>query len=403
MDSFLQYDWNSLISIINSPNPPKLDEKLFILNEKLWPLRYFLLEFIQTSEKHQKTFDFILKTQFQVLFYKGGEDNPLFDKIRTNILLNICIMTNNPLFPSYILKEFDNFLLNIKELLLEPRFSTKFRHKLQLFYLSSYNSIVFDEKSIKMIDFCLIKPLENYNLPYQTNASLIIIASYIIILLLQRNGSLKNDKDFLNENNFNRNFLLIESLLKGILIYNSHHFHAVKITVQVLVVSLYENPIYRLFLDNNIKEKGLLRQIELIKAFVMNNKELNTIYSSNNIGKKPFNVREETDIGCLIGDLEESSSFCPVFVKYQRNKGFCMSLYENIRKTIAIVFDFNPKESITKENNRISFQNRNKVGVNQLIHDIKAENSDNNKEIKGDFIVIASLLDNLPNIAGFFQ
>jgi len=84
-----------------------------------------------------------------------------------------------------------------------------------------------------------------------------------------------------------------------------------------------------------------------------------------------------------------------------------MSLYENIKKTISSVFAFHEKPSVetkSKDNDILTFQNRNKVSkIADIFHDIKSDESlEETDKNPFDFIVIASFLDNLPNIAGFF-
>ena len=400
MCALVQYEWNYLNSVIKSHSKLKIDEKLYAYYEKLWPMKYLFLEFIQKTKIIEGSYfcDLlrkIIENNFHLIFHNLNEDNAIFDKIKTNSIMNLTILSQNLIFYQFIIQNLDQsniFLDKLCKTLTENILSTKLRQHLQLLIIAIFYSIKGSKQTTNFLQCCVGKNLQNYNLNYQTNASLIIIASYIILILL-------NESDLAINNNET-----IEQLLEKILVYNSHHFHAVKITAQTLVVSIWENQNLKEKLMKFIKNKSLLYQMEMISNFVLNNKELFSIYSSHKFLKQ-FDILEEISVINLILQLEESSNYCNIFVKYKKSKKFCMSLYENIKKTIASVFDFNVSNKNSNsiiEIDSVSFQNRNKVSIiNDVFHEIKSNQTDKNIETEYDFIVIASFLENLPNIAGF--
>ena len=243
------------------------------------------------------------------------------EKIKTNAIMNLTIISQISIFSKYITKRIvdsDCFLDNLCKTLLENKLSTKFRQHLQLLVISIFYAIRKTTEMNKFLNLCIIENLQNFNLNYQTNASLIIITAYILRICI-------------NEADFQEFSDIIEILLEKILIYNSHHFHAVKITTQTLVVSIWENQQTKEKITKIVKNKGLLCLMQMIFYFVMNNKELLSIYSSHKFLKN-FDVSEEISVNNLMLQLEESSNYCNIFVKYKKSKRFCMSLYENIKK-----------------------------------------------------------------------
>lgn len=331
-----------------------------------------------------------MKKQFKTIFYENNDENPLFDKIKANIILNLCILSKTQIFQNYLLENLSKneaFLEKLCKVLIESKSSTKLKQNFQLLMISIFFSIKDSKESTKFIDVCLIRNLSNFNLNYQTNASLLIISCHIILLLL-------------SSEKIAMKIELFEALLQQILLYNSHHFHTVKITTQTLIVSIWCNENIKSKLLKIVKNEALFYQFDMITNFVMNNKELSSIVSSNKI-LKTVNLDEERDVRNLILQLEEGSNYCNIFAKYQKSKKFSMALYENIKKTIDNVLDFSSKPDAKTNEKEGAFQNRNKVaGIHDFFHEIKSENQQNSNDCGFELIVIASYLDNLPNIAG---
>ena len=360
-------------------------------------MKYLFLEINQKNPNYLKNFpkifENLIEKHFEIIFSKGHEENSIMEKIKTNSLLNLSILSQNPFYSNFVILKLQNsndFLNEICKSLIENKSSTKFRQHLQLLIISTFYSIHTFPEISHFLNKCILENLKNVNLNYQTNASLIIISAHIILLCLGENLNLDPK--------------LFEEILEGILIYNCHHFHAVKITAQTFAVTIWENLEFRKKLTESLKNRNLLYQLEKIRDFVLGNKELNNIYSSHKF-LKPLRLLEEINVENLMTLLEESSNYCNIFAKYKKSKKFCMSLYENIRKTITSVFSFNEKpttENKTNEIENVSFQNRNKVcKIADIFHEIKNEDSEEVNSNAFDFIVVASFLDNLPNIAGF--
>jgi len=216
----------------------QIDDKIYAFYEKLWPLKYLFLEKNQKNpeflENFTTIFENLIESLFQIVFYKGLEENAIMEKIKTNSLFNLSILSQNPLFSKYLKYKINNsevFLDEIGKILIESKLSTKFRQHLQLLLISIFYSLHSSYEVSIFLAKSIIENLKNVNLNYQTNASLIIIASYIVLLCLGED--LKLDPN------------LFEQILEGILVYNCHHFHAVKITAQTLVVTIWENLEFR--------------------------------------------------------------------------------------------------------------------------------------------------------------
>ena len=271
-------------------------------------------------------------------------------------------------------------------MILETNMNTKQKKTLQVFILGVLQNLKNEDLCNEMIELLLVKNMENYNLPYQTITSIIIMSSFYLNNLIDKNNDFSKAQ-----------MLIIKKLFNQLITYASHHFHAVKITAQIFLVDVFQSEEKLKKLTRVLDDETLLSPLKFIHTIVTKNKELNFIYTSQKFIKN-FNIDEIISTENLFADINENSIYCNIFRKYYKDKNQEMLIFDNIKKIISKSFNFSPTE--TQESQIDIFQNRNKTNnglINDLFYD---DNMEFNKKNEYELIIIASLLDNLPNIAG---
>lgn len=345
-----------------------------------------------TSEQFENLIFFLIETHFKILESYSSDlysFNGTWNKIKSNILINLTVLSQSFVFEDYLLKnpvEKNNLIKKLNSMIMETNMNTKQKKTLQLFILGILQNLKNEDLFNEIIEILFLKNMENYNLPYQTITSIIIMSSYHLNNLIEKNREFSKTQ-----------ILIIKNLFSQLIIYASHHFHAVKITTQIFLVGVFQAEEKLKKLKLILDDEALISPLKYIHTIVTKNKELNFIYTSQKFIKN-FNIDEIISTKNLFADINENSIYCNIFRKYYKDKSQEMLLFDNIKKIISKSFNFSPTETI--ESHIDIFQNRNKTNnglINDLFYD---EDIEFNKNDESELIIIASLLDNLPNIAG---
>lgn len=347
------------------------------------------------NDQFEQLIFFLIETHFKILEIYSSDlymFNGTWNAIKSNILINLTIFSQSFVFEDYLFKnplEKDNLFRKLNSMIVETNMNTKQKKTLQVFILGVLQNLKNEDLCNEMIEFLFIKNMENYNLPYQTITSIIIMSSFYLNNLIE-----KHNDDF-SQNQV----LIIKALFKQLIIYASHHFHAVKITSQIFLVDVFQSEEKLNKLTRVLNDETLISPLKFIHTIVTNNKELHFIYTSQKFIKN-FNIDQIISTENLFADINDNSIYCNIFRKYYKDKNQEMLIFDNIKKIISKSFNFSPNETI--ESQIDIFQNRNKTNNNNgLINDLFFEDHIGlAKKDEYELIIIGSLLENLPNIAG---